>query len=176
MSQLDKKLQLLAKKRTITEQERERRMRQLEVLATKKVQLDSKFQNTAASSSRAQLLAAAGRNTNPFDEDEDEPMLDNVDAETLRSEQTQILRQQDAGLDSLAQVISRQKNIAIKIGTEIEGQNDILDNIAVQMDSTADRVTAETLQVERVSQKESTWSYWLVIISLFIAIILVGIL
>lgn len=177
MTQLDKKLQLLGRKRTITEQEGERRLRQLELLATKKVQLDARFQNTPGSSSRAQLLAAAGRNSNPFDEDDsDEPMLDNVNVEALRSEQTQLLKQQDTGLENLAQVISRQKDIAIRIGTEIEGQNEIIDNIAEQMDNTAERVNAETRHVERVHEKDSTWSYWLIILCLFLAIVLVGIL
>lgn len=178
MSQLDKKLMLLAKNRSITEQERERRMRQLEVLASKKVQLDSRFQNTPGSSTRNQLFAAAGRNTKLFDDDEsDEPMLDsNATLETLRSEQTQIIQEQDKGLENLSQVIARQKKLAMKIGNEIEDQNDIIDNIAVQMDHTSDRVNSETRHVETVSSKDSTWSYWIVIISLFVAIIVVGIL
>lgn len=177
MNQLDKKLLLLAKKRSITEQERERRMRQLEVLASKKVQLDSRFQNTPGSSTRTQLFAVAGKNTKIFDDDEsDEPMLDNNSIETLRTEQTQILKEQDQGLENLSQVIARQKKLAMKIGTEIEDQNDIIDNIAVQMDHTSDRVNSETRHVETVSAKDSTWSYWIIIISLFVAIIVVGIL
>lgn len=177
MSQLDKKLQILGRNRSITEQERERRMRQLEVLASKKVQLDSRFQNTPGSSSRAQLFEAAGRNTKLFDDDDsDEPMLENVNIEALRSEQTQILKQQDDGLENLAQVIARQKKIAMRIGDEIEDHNEIIENIAVQMDNTAERVNAETRHVELVSAKDSTWSYWLVIICLFLAIIVVGIL
>lgn len=173
MSQLEKKL---ARSRSITEQERERRSRQLEVLASKKIQLDERFQNTPSSTSRAQLFEATGRNPRLFDDD-DEPMLDNnATVETLRSEQTQILKEQDRGLESLSQVIARQKKLALRIGTEIEDQNDIIDNITVQMDSTADRVNAETRHVETVTAKDSTWSLWLIIISLFVAIIVVGIL
>lgn len=174
MTQLERKLQLLARNHSITEQEQERRMRQLEVLASKKVQLDGRFQNTADSTSRTQLFEAA-RNTKLFDDDE--PLLDNnASVETLRSEQTQILKEQDKGLESLSQVIARQKKLAMRIGTEIEDQSEIIDNIAVQMDHTSERVHSETRHVEVVSQKDSTWSYWLIIIGLFVAIIVVGIL
>lgn len=148
----------------------------ISVLASKKVQLDQRFQNTPASSSRQQLFdATSGRQGQLFD-DEDDPMLENVDVEALRNDQTQILKEQDQGLENLSQVIARQKNMAIRIGNEIEDQNDIIDNIAVQMDSTVDRVNSETRHVEQVSQKDSTWSYWIIIISLFVAIIVVGIL
>jgi hypothetical protein len=94
MTQLDKKLKVLARNRSITEQERERRSRQLEILSSKKVQLDAQFQNTPASSSRTELFAAAGRNTKLFDDDDDVPMLadNNTPIEALRSEQTQILK------------------------------------------------------------------------------------
>lgn len=176
MSQLDKKLKSLGKNRLLTEQERERRARQLEVLATKKIQLDARFQNTPSSSSRTQLFEAAARNKNPFDDEDDEPILDNqTNVETLRSEQQQIIKEQDKGLDNLSQVIARQKKMALRIGNEIEDQNVIIDNIADQMDHTVDRVDRETRHVEAVSEKDSTWSYWLVIIGMFVAIIVVGI-
>lgn len=152
-------------------------MRQLEILASKKIQLDARFQNTPSSSSRTELFEAAGKRTNLFDDDDDDPMLETTaPIETLRSEQTQILKEQDKGLENLSQVISRQKKLAMRIGTEIEDQNEIIDTIAVQMDHTSGRVDSETRHVEQVSSKDSTWSYWLVIIGLFVAIILVGIL
>ncbi|CRK96234.1 CLUMA_CG009661, isoform A [Clunio marinus] len=178
MTQLKKKLNNIGKS-FITEQERERRMRQLEVLASKKVQLDSRFQNTSSASTRNQLFEVSGssstRITNPFDDDD--PILENnVPIDSLRSEQTQIIKEQDKGLENLSQVISRQKKLAMRIGTEIEDQSEIIDNITVQMDHTSDRVNNETRHVERVSEHDSTWSYWVVIISLFVAIIIVGIL
>lgn len=173
---MEKKLQLLGRNRSITEQERERRMRQLEQLASKKVKLDERFRNNPSSSTRTQLFEAT-KNTKIFDDEDDEPMLNNdASIETLRNEQTQILKEQDKGLENLSQVIARQKNLAMRIGTEIEDQSEIIDNIAVQMDHTSERVSNETRHVEVVSAKDSTWSYWLIIISLFVAIIVVGIL
>lgn len=175
MKSLSQKLKAMTKSRSITDQESERRLRQLEVLASKKVQLDQRFQNTPASSSRQQLFDASGRQGQLF-EDEDVPMLENIDVEALRNDQTQILKEQDQGLENLSQVIARQKNMAIRIGNEIEDQNEIIGTIAEQMDSTVDRVNSETRHVEQVSGKDSTWSYWIIIISLFVAIIVVGIL
>lgn len=120
MNQLNKKLLQLAKNGSITEQEQERRARQLEVLQSKKFQLDSRFQNTSSSSSRTQLFESAGRNKKIFDDDdEDEPILNTAPIETLRSEQTQIIKEQDKGLENLSQVISRQKQLAMKIGNEV---------------------------------------------------------
>ncbi|KAG5677181.1 hypothetical protein PVAND_006962 [Polypedilum vanderplanki] len=178
-TQLNKKLQILAKNRKVTSDEKERRMRILEGLATKKIQLDSRFQNTPSSSSRAKLFETAKRN-NPFnddDDDDDRPILDtNTSIEVFRDEQQQIIRQQDDSLESLSKVISRQKNIAIRIGTEVDNQNDIIDNIAEQMDRTSTRVSSSTRNVEDVAAKDSTFGYWIVIISLFVAIIIVGIL
>lgn len=123
----------LGKNRSITIAERERRQRQLEHLASKKVQLDLRFQNTPGSSSRTELLAKVGKNAKLFEDDEDEPILNSTPIETLRHEQTQILKEQDKGLESLSQVIARQKKLALRIGTEIEDQNEIIDNIAVQV-------------------------------------------
>lgn len=176
MTQLQKKLKLLAKSSSVTDQECERRSRQLEVLASKKIQLDERFRITPGSTSRSKLFDA-NSNTKLFDDDDDEPVLDKTTPiETLRDEQKQILKEQDKGLESLSQVIARQKKLAMRIGTEIEDQSEIIDNIAVQMDNTSQRVNSETRNVEVVSAKDSTWSYWLIIIGLFVAIIVVGIL
>lgn len=43
--------------------------------------------------------------------------------EKLRQKQTQILNDQDEGLENLSKIISRQKQLAIRIGDEVEIQN-----------------------------------------------------
>jgi syntaxin 8 len=119
---------------------------------------------------------ASKRNQLISDDDDDEPIINNAPIEQIRSEQKQIIRQQDDSLDNLSKAISRQKQIAIRIGGEVDRQNDILDDIADQMDQTSARVDSTTRGVVDVSQKDSTWSYWAIIITLFIAIIIVLIL
>ena len=156
----------------------ERRTRQLEKLSSKKIQLNSRFQNIAGSSNRSKLFEeATKRNQLQNDSDDDEPLIDsNAPVEVLRSEQKQIIRAQDNSLDNLSRTISRQKDIAIRIGSEVDRQNDILDDIADQMDHTSTRMGSTTRGVEEVSRRDSTWSYWLIIVCLFVAIIIVLIL
>lgn len=173
-SQLEKKLQILLKNHSITESEHERRIRELERLCTEKVQIDLKFQNSPATSSRSQLLSDATQRQALFDDDDDSILKNTAPMETLRSEQIQIIDQQDRGLDSLSKVISRQKFLAQRIGTEIEEHNDIIDNLAIQVDNVDTRVGQETRHVEVVNRKDSTWTYWTIIISLLVAIIIVG--
>ena len=171
--QLERKLQVLSRQGKITSDELERRTRQLEQIASKKVQIDSRFRSASASSSRNQLFQTAAKNDIP----DDDPILDpEVPVEVFRQEQQQIIRHQDDSLDSLSKVISRQKNIALRIGNEVDTQNDIIDNIADQMDTMNSRVSSTTRNVENVADKDSTYGYWIVIILLFVAIIIVGIL
>lgn len=153
-------------------------MRNLEQLSSKKIQLNNRFQNTASSSTRSQLFDEASKRNKLYDDDDDddEPIINNAPIEQIRSEQKQIIRQQDDSLDNLSKAISRQKQIAIRIGGEVDRQNDILDDIADQMDQTSARVDSTTRGVEDVSRRDSTWSYWAIIVTLFIAIIIVLIL
>lgn len=146
--------------------------RELEVLASRKVQLDSRFQNFPGSATRAELLA------NSSTSHHDDQMLGSqppTSIEAYRQEQKQILQNQDEGLENLSKVISRQKQLAMTIGNELEDQNGILDNIADQMDNNDTRLQRETSNIGDVTVQDSTCGYWIVIISLFVAIIIVGI-
>lgn len=171
--QLERKLQVLGRQGKVTSDELERRTRQLEQIASKKVQIDSRFRNVSTSSSRNQLFQTAAKN----EISDDDPILNSdVPVEVFRQEQQQIIRQQDDSLESLSKVISRQKNIAIRIGNEVDTQNDIIDNIADQMDTMSSRVSSTTRNVENVADKDSTYGYWMIIIILLVAIIIIGIL
>jgi syntaxin 8 len=147
-------------------------------LFTKKVQLNSRFQNTqgSASSSRSQLFEAASKR-NRLEDTDDEPIINSsAPVEVLRTEQKQIIKEQDHSLDNLSKTISRQKDIALRIGGEVDRQNDLLDDIAEQIDTTTVRMGSTTRGVEEVARRDSTWSLWLIIIALFGAIIVVLIL
>lgn len=159
--------------------ERERRLRNLEQLSTKKIQLNARFQNTASSSTREKLFNEASSKDKLYNDgvDDDEPIISsNASVQQLRSEQKQIIIEQDYSLDNLSRAISRQKDIAIKIGGEVERQNEILDDIGDMMENTNTRISSTTRGVEEVSRKDSTWTYWLIIICLLVAIIIVLIL
>lgn len=52
--------------------------------------------------------------------------------------------------------------------------SDIIDDLAVDMERTDMRINSETRHVGVVTRKDSTWGYWLTIILLFFAIIIVA--
>lgn len=107
--------------------ESKRRKFQLETLQSKLVGLEKQFRNVDGPSSRSQLLQ--GSSSLWEDDDSDVPMLrSNPSAgpqtvQSLRQEQIRILDDQNEGLESLSKTISRQKELALKIGDEVDLQN-----------------------------------------------------
>uniref|UniRef100_A0A7G3B4C0 Regulatory protein zeste n=1 Tax=Lutzomyia longipalpis TaxID=7200 RepID=A0A7G3B4C0_LUTLO len=69
---------------------------------------------------------------------------------------------------------SHQKDLALRIGDEVETQNEIIDDIADQLEHTDARINSATRRIEVVSAKDRTWPYWSIIIGLFVAIIIVA--
>ena len=53
----------------------------------------------------------------------DQDPFQGVTSSDLQSQQQQILREQDTGLEALSHVIGRQKQMAIDIGNEVDAQN-----------------------------------------------------
>lgn len=120
--------------RTIAEEERRRR--QIETLQSKLIQLQTQFSNVngAASISRTQLFHKQGGSLwNDNDDDDDDTLIQNSrpfatsgreqSVAELRQQQSRMLDDQEEGLDNLSKIISRQKQLAIRIGDEVEVQN-----------------------------------------------------
>ncbi|KAH8263800.1 hypothetical protein KR038_005375 [Drosophila bunnanda] len=96
-----------------------------------------------------------------------------MDAEALKQRKMEMLAQQDQGLEALSVTLSRQRELATQLGNEVEDQNNILDNLANAMDRVESGVQRETQSIGQVNRRDSTWGYWLVIIALFVAILVV---
>ncbi|EDX10745.1 syntaxin-8 [Drosophila simulans] len=96
-----------------------------------------------------------------------------LDVEALKQKKTEMLAQQNEGLEVLSATLSRQRQLATQLGNEVEDQNNILDNLANAMDRVETGVQRETQSIGQVNRRDSTWGYWLVIIALFVAIIVV---
>ncbi|XP_039486145.1 syntaxin-8 [Drosophila santomea] len=96
-----------------------------------------------------------------------------LDVEALKQRKTEMLAQQNEGLEVLSATLSRQRQLATQLGNEVEDQNNILDNLANAMDRVETGVQRETQSIGQVNRRDSTWGYWLVIIALFVAIIVV---
>lgn len=176
LEQLNKKLSYISS--SLTSAEAERRQRLVESLQSKLVQLQRQFSSVEASAERASLFASGSSRL--FDDDDDDPALIRPESSytvaDLRAQQTRILEDQNEGLDALSKVISRQKELASRIGGEVDRHNDILDDLATTMETTDARLDRETRQIGVVTVQDSTWGYWTIIGILAAAIIIVAIL
>ncbi|XP_055912126.1 syntaxin-8 [Eupeodes corollae] len=169
LQQLKQKLDVSSRNRSITFEETERRQRLIEMLHSKLQQSRSKF----TSSTRADLLPSS---SSSYWQGDDVPIIDtnNDSVEQLKQRQIQIMEDQNRGLDALSKSIARQKELASMLGQEVEEHNVILDNLADSMERVDNRVHAETSNIGLVTQTDSTWGYWLVILALFVAIVIVA--
>ena len=89
----------------------------------------------------------------------------------LRIMTKELKMEQDKGLDMLDEIISRQKGLVAGIGNQIDIQNEIIDDIGDNMESTHVKLVRTARNVERVSRKADTCCLWVIIILLLIAII-----
>lgn len=93
--------------------------------------MQNQFSNVEKNTEREELLNG-NKNVSLWEDDDDEPMIDtkpssskgkNYSVDDLRKQQTKILEDQNEGLEALSKVISRQKNLALRIGDEVDDQN-----------------------------------------------------
>ena len=96
-----------------------------------------------------------------------------VGTSQVKQQHQEILDEQDAGLDILADIIRRQKGMGQDIFREVTQQNDLIDEIDDRAEDVNTRLLATTNSVRVVSKKDRTCGYWVVILLLFIAIIVV---
>ncbi|XP_044270040.1 syntaxin-8 [Tribolium madens] len=175
VGQLKQKLDITTRSDSITAAESERRTRQLEILHSNSIKMQNLFQNQASSKAqedRIRLMGDAGASAWGDSQTRDE--LSNYSADQLKTDQKRMLDEQEQGLDNLAQIISRQKNIAHTISNEVDLHNEILDDLGTHIDRTDNRVRTETQHISVVEAKDKTCIYWVVIILLFISIIAVA--
>lgn len=182
VQQLRTKVDSALKSKTITVEEAERRIRQIEILESRDVQLQKLYDartNDYMSSRRnlftsgVSAFADGGTTSWAADDDDDKPLDTQVSVNDLITTQDKILQEQDKGLEELCKVIARQKEIGQTISNEVDHQNEIIDNLANHMDRTDESLINKTRQVQTISFKDRTCGYWIVIIFLFICIITV---
>ena len=89
-----------------------------------------------------------------------------------QSTHQQYIKEHEEGLDKLGQVIKRQKNVADEIATEVDLQNEILDNIDDGLVRTNENIRKNTRNINLVTRKSSTFYLWALIVIL--ALVIVG--
>ncbi|KAL4131757.1 hypothetical protein QTP88_009026 [Uroleucon formosanum] len=189
VQQLSLKLRGLATSKAVTLDEEERRQRMLELLQSRNILLNQRFQNrnnshtlerqelmrpsTSTSKAKKTEMPTSGWLDSDDDDynDDKQPLLSE---KVLKQQQQYLLKEQDDGLNELASIVSRQKNIAITISSEVDLQNELVDDLLVKMDKTAAGIESETKEVVQILKKDSTRGLWVIIILLLIANVLVA--
>lgn len=180
ISQLKEGLLRASSSRRITQAEADRRQNLIDDLLTREKQLNSTFKGeiTAPEATRSSLMAggsgASGAGANPWLINETEETKGLTFGE-IKQQQKQIIEAQDAGLEALAAVISRQKMMGQEIGNELDEQNEIIDDLAHLVDKTDDRIRNETRRVKLIETKSASCGMWVVIVLLLIAIIVIAV-
>ncbi|KAH8304901.1 hypothetical protein KR018_001555 [Drosophila ironensis] len=153
---------------TVSEEELQERRVDFDRLSSQLRSVNEKFDLSRGptSSSGATASSSVWQGANPVREVP-------TDVASLKQRQAELVQQQNQGLDILSSTLSRQREQALRLGNEVEDQNNILDNLSSAMDRVETGVQQETRNIGLVSRRDSTWGYWLVIISLFIAIVVV---
>ncbi|XP_013408554.1 syntaxin-8 [Lingula anatina] len=163
----------------LTEREKERRQSSLDELMSKEKQIDQAFnlQRQDSGAGRSALLGAgpAGWNSDPWGVREEPEAIRGMSVDEIKQQQQHLIKAQDHGLDSLADVVAKQKRIALDIGDEVDHQDEILDDIHDHMDTTNQRLITETRHIRIVDRKSGACGMWVVIVLLFIAIVVIAV-
>lgn len=93
----------------------------------------------------------------------------------IRQQQQQIIQEQDAGLDALCSIISRQKQMGQEIGNELDEQNEIIDDLTNLVENTDEKLRTETRRVNVVDRKSTSCGMIMVILLLLVAIVVVAV-
>ncbi|NXO89398.1 STX8 protein, partial [Certhia brachydactyla] len=145
--------------RQITQLEGDRRQNLVDELLTRHKQLEASYRNEGPEPdvSRSSLMAggAKGGQTNPWLLEESEETR-GLGFDELRQQQRRIIEEQDAGLDALSSIISRQKQMGQEIGNELDEQNEIIDDLTNLVESTDGRLRTQTRHVKMVDKKSTS--------------------
>ncbi|CAL8274638.1 unnamed protein product [Gadus morhua 'NCC'] len=183
ISQLKESLLRASSSRRIMQSEADRRQNLVDDLVTREKHLNATFRGEVKEEpSRTTLMSGAGGAGGGGGGGAVNPWLVNESEETrglsfreIKQQQHSIMEAQDAGLDALAAVISRQKMMGREIGNELEEQNEIIDDLSHLVDKTDDRIRNETRRVKLVETKSASCGMLVVIVLLLIAIVVVAV-
>ncbi|XP_033040458.1 syntaxin-8 isoform X1 [Trachypithecus francoisi] len=143
----------------ITQLEGDRRQNLLDDLVTRERLLLASFKNEGAEPDliRSSLMSEEAKRGAPnpwlFEEPEETRGLG---FDEIRQQQQKIIQEQDAGLDALSSIISRQKQMGQEIGNELDEQNEIIDDLANLVENTDEKLRTETRRVNVVDRKSTS--------------------
>ncbi|XP_074870662.1 syntaxin-8 isoform X2 [Carettochelys insculpta] len=162
----------------ITQLEGDRRQNLVDDLLTRQRQLQTSYKNdgTEPDVIRSSLMTGGVKRgvSNPWLLEETEETR-GLGFDEIRQQQQRIIQEQDAGLDALATVLVRQKQMGQEIGNELEEQNEIIDDLTNLVANTDDKLRRQTRHVKTVDKKSTSCGMLVVIVLLLIAIAVVAV-
>ncbi|NXW56424.1 STX8 protein, partial [Eurystomus gularis] len=143
----------------ITQLEGDRRQNLVDDLLTRQKQLQASYQNEGTETDviRSSLMTGGVKRgvTNPWLLEESEETR-GLGFDDLRQQQRRIIEEQDAGLDALSSIISRQKQMGQEIGNELDEQNEIIDDLTNLVENTDEKLLNQTRHVKMVDKKSAS--------------------
>eukprot|EP00039_Didymoeca_costata_P018243 m.332721 g.332721 ORF g.332721 m.332721 type:complete len:238 (+) comp16995_c0_seq1:125-838(+) len=174
---LEDQLNTAGNKNHITEAEFSRRQNMVSTLKGRRDDLQSKFSRDDGprgvnDHGRGQLFGGreSGDDARRMRRDEPESFRGR-DVNGIMDAQQMVMREQDKGIDLLAESIARQKQMGLRIGNELEDQNEMLDELGEAMDNTDRRLVQETGHVVKVTERAKSSGMMCCIVLLILAII-----
>ncbi|OXB54513.1 hypothetical protein ASZ78_014783 [Callipepla squamata] len=175
-------------KSTSTQLEGDRRQNLVDDLLTRQKQLQASYKDEGTEPDviscnlfpelvfRSSLMAGGVKRgvTNPWLLEESEETR-GLGFDDIRQQQRRIIEEQDAGLDALSSIISRQKQMGQEIGNELDEQNEIIDDLTNLVENTDGKLRTQTRHVKMVDKKSASCGMLVVIVLLLIAIAVVAV-
>lgn len=159
---------------SLTREEAERRVRQVEILESRRIRLQSEFMDLGAvDRDRSELVGGPSSVWQEGTGQNQSEGLKNYSTDQLVEQRKKILAEQEEGLENLSKIISRQKEIAVKIHEEVENQNELLDDIGNGMEGVDTRIHEEIGHIRQVGGRPSYCGYYLLILGLIVLLIVV---
>lgn len=158
----------------ITEKERNRRKDMMFNLSTRKDQLadlmSKPLDQVTVSGAGNTASPAGGRRAWGAQPKETETTKDMDNAQLLQYQKDQ-MSDQDQTLDILSQSVSKQKEIAVTINTELDVHNRLLDDLDSKVGKTQAGIERENRHIKKVSESAKVGCMWVIIVVLIIIII-----
>ncbi|XP_065180835.1 syntaxin-8-like [Sycon ciliatum] len=159
----------------ITDRELDRRQDMLGNLFSRQKQINMSFQQEGGTDASRGMLFHAGEGSGRVSGPEETAYTRGQTNDELRTQQQVMIEEQDRGLEALSGALSRQKQIGLAIGDEVEYQNEIIDDLGNRVDRTNERLVKTTKAVRKVHMKASDTGMCCIVVLLLIAIVVVAV-
>jgi syntaxin 8 len=106
--------------------------------------------------------------------DDASPNLAHLDNQQIHAYHDRVIADQDSQLDQLGQSISRQRELSMQIGDELDGQVMLLDDVEEGVDRHAAQFVRARGRLDRFSRKaRENWSLTVIVVLIIILVLLI---